>query len=247
MSTLKIGRRAAAIAAIALLAMMQSPAPMQAGVLVGIATEWTQILNNIQLVNSYIAQAQQLAQQVAMYADMVRNSRRWLDRMFGPIEQDIRTLAGIVQTGRALAYSMGNLDGEFRARFRGYQYNAQTWFRDYRTWAETSLDSTLGTLRAAGLQGEQLLSEQAVLARLRQMATSADGRLLTLQVIGDIAEQQAQQMMKLRQLMLADLQSKQAFQAAQIQKDAATQAGIQQFFQYPGREVDGMTFQSGWK
>ena len=46
-----------------------------------------------------------------------------------------------------------------------------------------------------------------------------------LQVANQIAEQSVQQLMKLQQLMLADLQSKQAFQAAQIQKEAATEGG----------------------
>ena len=48
--------------------------------------------------------------------------------------------------------------------------------------------------------------------------------------MGDIAEQQTEQLMKLRQIMLADLSSKQAYQAAQIQKDAATTAATEQFF-----------------
>jgi len=156
-------------------------------------------------------------------------------------------LANIVQTGRALAYSMGNLDGEFRIRFPGYQRIQQPWFKEYKNWTDTGLDTMLGTLKAAGLQGEQLQSEQNILASLRRMASGTNGRLEALQVVGDIAEQQTQQLMKLRQIMLSDLQSKQAYQAVQMQKDAATQAGVEQFFNYEGRTPDGQTFQGGWK
>ena len=46
----------------------------------------------------------------------------------------------------------------------------------------------------------------------------------------DIAEQQTQQLMKLRQIMLADLSSKQAYQAALLQQDAANKAATEQFF-----------------
>ncbi len=208
----------------------------------GFATEYTQLANNAQLANSYLRLGEQLKQQALMYADMVRNSKVLPSQLFGPIQEDINQLARIVQTGRALAYSMGNFDTEFRNRFRGYKYYSNTWFKDYKVWAETSLDTTLGTLKAAGLQGQELQTEQAVLAGLRRMAANSDGHLLTLQVIGEIAEQQTQQLMKLRQLMLADLQSKQAFQAAQTQRDAATQAGVEEFFQYFGRVPDGKTF-----
>ena len=217
----------------------------RAGVVGGFATEWTQLANNLQLVNKYIRQGEELRQKILMVADMARNTANLPAQIFGPIMADIGRLAGVVQNGRALAYSMANLDAEFRNRFRGYGYNARTWFRDYRDWSQTSLDTTLGTLRAAGLQGEQLASEQAVLDGLRRMAESSDGRMKALQVSNQIMEQQVQQLMKLRQLILADLQSKQAYQAAQIQKQASEEAGTERYFQFNGRAGDGRGFQAG--
>jgi P-type conjugative transfer protein TrbJ len=217
----------------------------RAGIIGGLATEWTQLANNLQLINAYIRQGEELRQKILMVADMARNIANLPAQIFGPIMADIGRLASVVQNGRALAYSMANLDAEFRNRFRGYGYNARTWFRDYRDWSQTSLDTTLGTLRAAGLQGEQMASEQAVLAQLRTMAQSSDGRMKALQVSNQIMEQQVQQLMKLRQLILADLQSKQAYQAAQIQKQASEEAGTERYFQFGGRTGDGRGFQAG--
>lgn len=215
------------------------------GVLGGFATEWTQIANNLQLISSYIRLGEQLQQEIRMVLDMTKNSATLPSQVFGPITSDISRLAGIVQGGRALAYSMGNLDAEFRTRYRGWGYNSRTWYVDYRDWSQTSLDTTLGTLRAAGLQGQQLQNEQAVLNQLRTMAESSDGRMRALQVANQIAEQQVQQIMKLRQLMLADLQSKQAFQATQIQRQAATEAASERFFTFGGRSGDGRGYQAG--
>jgi type IV secretion system protein TrbJ len=215
-----------------------------AGVLGGFATEWTQLANNLQLVNSYIRLGDQLQQEIRMVLDMTKNSQILPSQIFGPISTDIARLASIVQGGRALAYSMANLDAEFRTRFRGWGYSSRTWYSDYRNWSQTSLDTILGTLRAAGLQGQQLQSEQAVLDRLRVMAQSSDGRMQALQVANQIAEQQVQQIMKLRQLMLADLQSKQAFQAAQMQRQAASEAASEQFFTFGGRSGDGRGYQA---
>jgi P-type conjugative transfer protein TrbJ len=211
----------------------------RAGVLGGLATEWTQLANHLQLVNAYIRQGEQLKQEILMVLDMAKNTATLPAQVFGPVASDIAQLASIVQGGRALAYSMANLDAEFRSRFRGWGYNARTWYLDYRNWSQTSLDTTLGTLRAAGLQGQELQSEQAVLNQLRAMAESSDGRLKALQVANQIAEQQVEQMMKLRQLMLADLQSKQAFQAAQIQRQASAEAASERFFTFGGRTGDG--------
>ena len=215
------------------------------GVIRGLATEWTQLANNLQLVNSYARQGEQLRQEILMVLDMTKNSAMLPSQVFGQIASDIARLASIVQGGRALAYSMGNLDAEFRTRYRGWGYNSRTWFVDYRDWSQTSLDTTLGTLRAAGLQGQELQSEQVVLDQLRTMSESSDGRMKALQVANQIAEQQVEQMMKLRQLMLADLQSKQAFQAAQIQRQAATEAASEKFFTFGGRAGDGRGYQAG--
>jgi P-type conjugative transfer protein TrbJ len=77
------------------------------------------------------------------------------------------------------------------------------------------------------------------------MAQSSEGRMKAVQISNQILEQQVQQLMKLRQLILADLQSKQAFQAAQIQKQASTEAGTEQFFNFGGRSGDGREYQAG--
>src|SRR5689334_1055251 len=238
-----IARRAAVIAVIGI--TIPVVRTVHAGVLGGLATEWTQLANNLQLVSSYIRLGEQLQQQIRMVMDMTKNSQILPSQVFGSVSSDIARLASIVQGGRALAYSMANLDAEFRTRFRGWGYSSRTWYSDYRNWSQTSLDTTLGTLRAAGLQGQQLQSEQAVLDRLRVMAQTSDGRMQALQVANQIAEQQVQQTMKLRQLMLADLQSKQAFQAAQMQRQAATEAASEQFFTFGGRTGDGRGYQAG--
>src|SRR5215469_1964041 len=221
---------------------VQNPPRVEAG---AFATEVTQLLNHAQLIMQYIRQGEQLANEINMYADMVKNSRTLSAHNFGAIMNDINALANIVQGGRALAYSLGNLDQQFRQTYPGYGYNAGAYYGQYRNWSQTSLDTTLGTLRAAGLQGRQLQSEQAILLALRQMATSADGRMQAIEVGNQISEQAVEQLMKLRQLMLADLQSKQAFQAAQIQKEARNHAATEQFFNYVAPASDGRTFGGG--
>jgi type IV secretion system protein TrbJ len=236
----------AAVVAIALWTGV-APAPAQVGFIANLATETTQLLNNAQLIAQYIRLGEQLRQQILMYGDMLRNSRVLSSQAFGSIMADLNQLAAVVQGGRALAYSMANLDNEFRMRFRGYRYEAGGYYRDYRDWSQTTLDTTLGTLRAVGLQGQQLQSEQAVLARLRAMAISTEGRLQAIQVANQIADQSIEQLMKLRQLMIVDLQSKQAYQAAQIQKEMQSHAATERFFNYVPPPKDGRTFEAGWR
>jgi len=212
---------------------VQAPQPARGG---AFATEITQLLNHAQLIMQYLRQAEQLTEAIKQTTDMLKNSRILPGQVFGPISSDLNALASIVQGGQALSYSLANLDSLFKARFPGYGYTGSGYFTQYRGWSQTSLDTTLGALRAAGLQGLQLQSEQSVLTSLRSLAQTTDGRLQALQVMGQISEQQVQQLMKLRELMMADMSSKQSFQAA-----------TERFFKWTPEVSDGNKFQSGWK
>jgi type IV secretion system protein TrbJ len=243
-------KRLGIVFVIGLLLVVRAPACLQAqgfGLFGGFATEVTQVRNHAQLLVQYIRQGLQLQEALRQTADMVRNTRTLNAQVFASIIQDINQLANIVQGGRALAYSMADLNAQFRSRFPGYGYIAGGYFDNYREWSQTSLDTTFATLRAAGLQGQQLQNEQSVLAAVRAMAQGAGGRMEALQVANQIAEQQVQQLMKLRELMLVDLQSKQAYQAALVQKEASTEAAVEKFFRYARQTSSKNTFQSGWK
>jgi len=178
---------------------------------------------------------------------MILNSTPLNGHVFGAISNDIGQLASIVQGGRALAYSMGNLDAVFRSTYPGYAYNANAYYANYRNWSQTSMDTTLGVLRAAGLQGQQLASEQGAITGLRYILANSNGRLMALHAMGDIAEQQVEQLQKLRELMIADMSSKQAYQATVIQQQAAQEAATERFFKWLPAGSDHQTFQPGWK
>jgi type IV secretion system protein TrbJ len=210
------------------------------------ATEVTQLLNHAQLVMQYIRQGTQLANELNMYANMVRNTNALPAQTFGSVMNDLNALAGIVQGGQALAYSLGNLDQLFRQTYPGYGYNSGAYYTQYRNWSQTSLDTTLGTLRAAGMQGQQLQNEQSVLTALKASLQSTNGQQQALQALGDVSEQQVEQLMKLRELMMADMSSKQAYQAAMIQQHAASEAAAQRFFTYSPAASDGQKFGPGW-
>ena len=209
------------------------------------ATEITQLLNHAQLVLAYIRQGVQLENEIAMLANMMRNTKNLPAQRFGQIQADIRALDQIVQGGQALAYSLGNLDEMFRSTYPGYAKNPTVYYRNYQRWSQTTLDTTLGALRAAGLQGQQLRNEQAVIDSLESMSQTADGQMQALNVLGEVTDQEVQQLMKLRELMMADMSSKQAYQASMIQQQAAHEAAAEWFFTGGPVTSDGKTYLPG--
>jgi type IV secretion system protein TrbJ len=224
---------------------------LAASACVNCATEWTQILNNVQLVSAYIRQGQQYAQQVLQYVqqlrdsvEMFRNGRAFFTHIFGPIQQELQQLASVVQQGRGLAYSMSNLDQQFRNTFQGYR-PPTNYGVDYRNWSSTTLDTIQGTLKAVGLQSSQLQSEQGIISGLRSMATNADGRMQAANAANMIAAESVSQLQKLRALMLADLQSKEAYQAYVVQTDSAEKAAAEKFFRRAPVSTTPQQFKGG--
>src|SRR4051812_25268974 len=105
--------------------------------------------------------------------------------MSATISTDQTSLSPITPPFPALAYSLSNLDTQFRNTFTGYGATPNRYFANYKGWANTTLDTLRGALRAAGLQGSQLSSEESVLATLRNQAQSPNGAVRAIQVMGD--------------------------------------------------------------
>jgi P-type conjugative transfer protein TrbJ len=232
MKTVKLSwchKTAALTLSAALAAGTVFPPPAFAGVGV-FATEITQMLNHVELINQYIRQGLQYQSQLQQLQQQIIAGTKNPAQIFGNIQLDLQQLGNTVQGGLSLAYTMQNLNGVYSQRFPGYAPQGTNFSAQYQTWGKTVLDTVLGTLRAAGLQGKQLQSEQSILQGLRGLSSSAVGEMEAAQVGVQISEQQVEQLQKLRELMLADLQSKAAFQSAQVQKDLANKAQSDTFF-----------------
>jgi P-type conjugative transfer protein TrbJ len=195
----------------------------------------------VELIGQLEQQVLMVENQITQIADMAKHGITITDQLFGTVESDISNLRTIVNTGEALSYTMSNLDSTFRVRFPGYSPSTN-YSTAYQTWSQTSLDSTRGALDAAGLQDSQFDSDAALLKTLQGQSQSAVGRMQAIEVGNQIAENQAEQLMKLRQLMMADMQSKAAYQGAQVQAQATTQANSDQFFGQTLVTSDGVVF-----
>ena len=214
------------------------------------ATEFTQIMNNAELISLGGQSAQQIVNQVSQitnqvtqiqnqlrqYENMLQNTMQLPNHIWGQVAKDIQSLQSAVQKGQAIAYSMGNLDNALKQRFASYTDfqanlpNATNYSETYKTWTTTNRDTISGTLAAAGLTSSQFSTEESTMSQLRSQSQSADGQMKALQVGHQIAAQQVEQMQKLRGMV-----SQQAvmmgtwYQSEQAKKDA-TQVAKEDFF-----------------
>jgi P-type conjugative transfer protein TrbJ len=241
----------------------ESVQPAYAGGVTGVASEWTQLLNWAQLLEENSTELQalensftdiqnaltQIQNQETLIGHAEQQTTSLLNVMNNPVFKDALTdmnkLTNIIQVGNGLAYSMANMDTEFTNRFKGFGYtNAANYPGQYQSWMQTSLDTTHGALLAVGVQGQQLPSDTQVLAQIQAQAASTTGMLQTVQVANELAGQEVLELQKLRQIMLADITSKQAFQAQQISEGIAASDLNNTFFSNPQNTTnsDSRTF-----
>lgn len=262
----RLGATGAAVMAM-ITAVAVVPRPAHAGAATGQATEWTQILNNGELVslvgksaeqvNNQITQITQLAEQIQnqlnIYKNLVQNTAQLPAHIWGQVENDLKKLQRITAQGQGIAFSMGNIDDVLKQRFQSFAdfktglSNGETFSGNYQTWSTTNRDTIAGTLKAANLTAEQFSSEETTMGKLRSMSESADGQMKALQVGHQIATQQVAQFQKLRGLVSQQTTMMGTwFQSKQADKDLA-QARRESFFNSTAPDVrGGQTMEPRW-
>jgi P-type conjugative transfer protein TrbJ len=210
------GRKVVAGVLVSALLLSIAPQPARAGGLY--ATEITQLLNHVELVLQYEQQIMLVERQFTQLQNELKQAAMLPQQFYNATSSNMTSLMNVVQGGNSLAYSMSNLDDVFNAKFGTIGYQPTTNYQQrYTTWSQTTKDSTQKALDAAHLQSTQITNDAQLLAQLESSSQSASGQMQALQVANQLAAMEIDQLMKLRQLMMADLQSKSSFQMQQQQ------------------------------
>ena len=241
--------------------------PANAGTATGAATEWTQVLNNGELValvgksgeqiQNQLTQISQLAQQIEtqlnIYQNLLQKTATLPSHMWGQVESDLNQLRSIVDQGQSISFSMGNADDVLQLRFQSYSSlksnlpNSESFSSSYQTWSDTNRDTIASTLKAASLTAEQFDTEEGTMSSLRSMSETADGQMKALQVGHEIAAQQVAQMQKLRGLVSQQMTMMGTWlQTEQTDKDLA-QARREKFFNAEVKSIpEGQKMEPRW-
>lgn len=197
----------------------------------GGSTEITQLLNNYELIEVAVDQAEELKYAIEQYRMLEKQYKTLPDHVKQNAIDDLKKLAGIVAQGRAVSYSSGRIDEEYQREHRDFEHykNQQERNREnlsdrYRDWSQTNHDSVRGALNAAGLQASQFDREDSALKQIERQMETAEGTNQILQAGGAIAAMQVEQSQKLRSLMMAQIQLQTAQVGGQIDRQAQDDA-----------------------
>lgn len=216
-------KRLIALIILTFLVMPPSKPPIaHAGVIysliVGIATEVTQLANLAELlginINTYtevIQQIEQLAHEVQMIEMMLKNLEGLADSpeaLINTLEQ----LANVVQQGQVLSYVSADIDNQYAQMYPGYEvYRNQditgfTLHQKYVDWSRHNLDNIKAALKAAHVQQETIGNERDFIQALKQQSEDAEGRNAILKAANRLTAQEGESLLSLRELTMISIQ-----------------------------------------
>lgn len=200
----------------------------------GGSTEVTQILNNVELVNQsaqMYQQVQNTLQQVMMEKQQLQNLIAAPVQTWGQAQQELAALADLVNKTAVLSYAGGNIDQQFKTKFPGYAKTAgnTNFGSKFFDMVKVQMDGLNSALQAAGLQSSQFSNERAAIQQIQSMSAGSPGSLQALQAGNMIASQQIDQLQKLRQLYMVQMQAQNSYMAGQAQQQADQTDAVQTF------------------
>lgn len=183
-----------------------------------LATEATQILNNLELLGLNVTQlealwnqGQQLVNEAIMIEHMITNLLTLADDPLAFINA-LMQLSYIVEQGQVLSYVATNIDEQYEQMYPGYDeyvYEEMSpWLlrQKYSDWSNHNMDNIKAALKAAHIQEETLMAEEARLETIVYMSKTAEGRMQALQAGNLIAAESVSSLQRLRQLLMVNTQ-----------------------------------------
>ena len=215
-------------------------APGTAGAYAMVVLDPTNLIQNtisaLKAVESVINEVEMIANQIKQIENMVQNTRT----IGGVWDQEalprLARLGQIIEQEQAIAYAMAGMDRIFRDRYPGYR-PVTDWSTAYDKWTRTTLDTLRGTMASVRLQADDFADEQRRIQTLTALSDSAEGRMQAIQAGNMLAAEQLQQLAKLRQLMMAQINAQNVYMATVTNRDAQRVATQQEWIKNGNREA----------
>lgn len=190
-------------------------------------------LNYIEDVKTAAATARMLenqARQVKAQVDSIKQNfvslknYEWRD-----LAQSLQQVDQISEEGKALSYSMKNIDSQFKQRFPDFNNSSGTkldFSKTYDTWKTTTLDTIQKSFKSIGVNTGDLKDETRLVNKLKTQGQTAKGRMQIMQTSTEIAAENLNQMQKLQRTIAAQANAQNTYMAKNVSEEAYEDAVV---------------------
>jgi len=177
-----------------------------------------------------IFEAKARYEQLRIMLKNIKDLKGWEHSEFLPMEQQqmVREIVDLYNQGKSLAYTMQDIDEQFKSQYPGYEEYIQeiklgsldNLPASYKELAESSFDNARLAMKAARVNISAFDDEDKTMQKLLALSQSAGGQMQVIQISNEIAAQQMQQMQKLRQMIANQITLQSNWLAQQARLDA---------------------------
>ena len=193
------------------------------------AMEWTQLMNNAELVSIYASELEQIQYQIQMYQNMYTNTVGIPIQAWGSIESRLSSLVNTVQSTQGIVNASVNAINDMQTQFgngnllSNHQQNLVNW--------NQRLNNQIGTaLQQMGYNANNFSSTQTALQQIQIASQSATGRLQAIQAGNQIAGIMVNETQALHSTIIAAEQARLAAVAKQENEKFQDEARYRGFF-----------------
>lgn len=191
--------------------------------------------------------ATMIQNQINLYTNAIQNTLSLRDTAFAPLGNTLRSVYGVYMQGQSLMYRAQNLDSAFGLMYPSYQsylysmgQGGQTMGSLYQQWSDQGNQSVRTALTAAGIQVNNMDSDDAMLQKLMLRSFTAGGQKSALQAGNEIAALNVQQLQRLQSLVSTQLEMQANHIALVNQRQTVEDAWRHQFkIRKPTNSPDG--------
>jgi P-type conjugative transfer protein TrbJ len=201
------------------------------GGMTGGSTEFTQIMNNGELVASVSKLTAQLNQQIQMVQDMIQNTMQ-LPQQFGAVMGMVRNVMNAYNQVQGLLHRLSNIDDEFYRMFQTKIKDLQNpyssaWVSNYsETYHDMSgkmEEKAQETIKSLKVSADDITDSSEMLDQLATNAGTANGRNAILQAGNDFLGFLGGELVKMRTLLLEQTNTYLQY----MERERAIQDGMQ--------------------
>jgi len=205
----------------------------------GVATEWTQLANNVLLLKSYIAQTTQITNQITQiktlidqYTTMAKNALNLPNDIWNMFAREVAKIANVYKQSRSLINKFTNIDNQMKRIYKNYEFfrvqkmGAKDYFMQYQDWHKINTRLMQDIFEKVGLSAEKINSSEDSIAQLIELNRRSTGHQQTMQLTNEMLGTLGKQMGNLEGIMLSQLQMQTQFNARREQELALEQANF---------------------
>jgi type IV secretion system protein TrbJ len=176
--------------------------------------------------NSLLKQADQIKNQFNMIKNQAKDLKRLPKFKLREISSLLNKLDAITQESESISYSMTHWDRQFRKLYPDYgksEYGHDNYQTMYRQWQTGTLNTLRNSIGAANKIAANAVIEQEQLQDIKNHAKNAQGNMQILQTSTELAVENIQQLQTLKRIILAQMNSQNAYMANQVSQQSYEQ------------------------